>query len=151
MIPLACTTAWTAFGFSLLGILIGAIVAHYLTKDRDVAARKAILDREADIRRRHFRKHVLKYRYLLERTPHDRPDDVWTRYSETAPDFLAEAAIVDGDFVPRDQFTAIVHRAGHWRRADAESSARSAGKDLRDVLRDSICDVYDFTVRDARA
>src|SRR5437867_2916945 len=140
---LVCITGWTAFGFSLLGILIG----HYLTKDRDAQTRRAILEREADVRRRHFRKHVLECRYVLERTPHNRPDDVWAQYSDMAPDFLAEAALVDGDFAAPDEFNQLVHRAGHWRRSDAESAAQSEGKDLRDILRDSICDVYNFTVR----
>lgn len=144
---LVCTAGWTAFGFSLLGILIGGIVGHYLTKDRDTQARRAILDREADVRRRHFRKHILKCRYVLERTPHDRPDDVWAQYSQMAPDFLAEAALVDGDFASPDEFSQLVHRAGYWRRSDAEFAAQSNGKDLRDILRDSICDVYDFTIR----
>jgi hypothetical protein len=142
----ACISGWTAFGFSLLGMLISGFAAHYLTKDRDAATRRAILEREADVRRRHFRKHVLKCRYLLERTSHDQPEEVWARYSEMAPDFLAEAALVDGDFAPREKFTALVNRAGHWRRPDAEAVAQSSGRDLRDILRDSICDVYDFTV-----
>lgn len=122
-------------------ILTGLIV-HYLTKDRDATARKSILDREADVRRRHFRRHVLKAAYTLERISHERPDDAWTAYCGMAPDILAEAELVAGDYP--SEFDALVKCAAEWRRASAES-ARQQGQALRDVLRDSIRKVYDFT------
>src|SRR6266516_4906726 len=125
---------------ALFCTILTGFVMHYLTKDRDAGVRRVILDREAEVRRREFRRHILKCAYTLERTPHDRPDEVWRAYATMAPEILAEAELVAGDF-PRE-FTALVRRAGEWRHADAESEAHSKNKALRDVLRDSIRDVY---------
>lgn len=139
---------WRVAGPALFCTILTGFITHYLTKDRDAQARKAILEREADIRRRHFRRHVLRCRYVRERTPHNQPDEVWRQYAQMAPDLLAEAALGDGDFRTSSEFKDLVRRAGEWRRNDAEAAAKSEGKDLRDVLRDSIFDVYTFTIKE---
>lgn len=142
------TTLDTAIYLSLFCSLVTGLCVHYLTKDRDTRTRKIVQEREAEVRRRIFRRLLLRSRYTLERTPHDRPDEVWSVYTNLAPELLAEAALVEGDFLPSDEFLIVVRRAGELRRDDAEKEARvSGGKVLRDVLKEAICAVYDFTDR----
>lgn len=118
--------------------LLGAFVGHYLTKDRDVAARRAIDAREADIRRQSFRKFILRCGYSLERTNGGQPRLVWECYAAMAPDIMAEAVLVEGDVRDPEALRVAVRRAGEWRYADAETEAESQGCQLRDVLCDSI-------------
>jgi hypothetical protein len=138
--------AWWGIGASLLSALVTGFIVHYLTKDRDAETRKSILDREADVRRRQFRRHILKASYTLERMSHETPNDaLWKVYCGMAPEILSEAELVVGDF-PSD-FKKLVKRAGEWRWEDAQAAATN-GKTLRDILRDSIRDVYEFANRE---
>jgi hypothetical protein len=112
--------AWWGVWAPIFGSAFVGLLVHYLTKDRDATTRQSILDREADVRRRQFRRHILKCSYTLERTRHDRPDNVWTAYAAMAPDILAEAELVAGDYPA--EFEALIKRAGEWRREDAEAA-----------------------------
>lgn len=56
--------------------VIGWGVGHRLATKRDLIARKAIEEREAELRRRYFRRFIRKCRYTLERTPHTMPQIV---------------------------------------------------------------------------
>lgn len=118
--------------------LIGVFLGHYLTKDRDVAARRAIASREADIRRRSFRKFILRCGYALERTNGGQPRSVWECYAAMAPDIMAEAALVEGDVHDPEALRAAVRRAGEWGYVDAETEAQRHECQLRDILCDSI-------------
>lgn len=138
LIACADFAALTNFGFAVAGALIGGLAAHYLTKDRDVAARRAIAAREADIRRRGFQKFILRCGYTLERTNGGQSRLVWECYAAMAPDILAEAALVEGDVHDPEALRSAVRRAGEWRYADAETEAEHQGCQLRDVLCDSI-------------
>jgi hypothetical protein len=103
----------------VIGGLAGGLFAHWLTKGRDAQMKKAILDREADVRKRKFRQHILRCRYALERVPHDKPNEVWTAYASMAPEILAEAQMVAGDFQP--EFITLVRRAGEWEYAEEQA------------------------------
>lgn len=141
--------AWWGLGAAILANLITGFIVHYLTKDRDAKTRQSILDREADVRRRRFRQHVLKASSTLERMSHQTANDVmWKAYCDMAPDILAEAELVAGDY--SSEFTKLVKRAGEWRWEDAQAAA-TGGKTLRDVLRDSIREVYEFANREVPA
>jgi hypothetical protein len=57
---------------------------------------------------------------------------------------MTEAELVSGDFIPLVDFKRLVACAGEWRQDDAVRKASNTGVTLRDVLRDSILDVYTF-------
>lgn len=62
-----------------------------------------------------------------------------------APDILAEASLVLGDFdAPLEP---LVEQAGNWRIEDAQRLAHERKCNLRDILRDSIKDIDDFISR----
>ena len=133
-----------AVGAPILTGLMGALLAHALTKNRDLATRRAIQRINADLRKRHFKKFILRCRYSLERLPHNNDDELWHKYASFAPDIMTEAELVSGDFIPLVDFKRLVACAGEWRQDDAVRKASNTGVTLRDVLRDSILDVYTF-------
>jgi hypothetical protein len=133
-----------------LGYLIGAssftfaagigvaYLAHRWARDRDIVARSAILDREADVRRREFRKFILKTGFTFERTKGSDADKVWALYESVAPDILAEAALVEGDVRDPKALMAAVRCAGEWKRFNAQAAATQQKCEVRSILRESI-------------
>ncbi len=138
-------TAFWILGPGILGVLIGSIFGHYLTKSRDLETRKSLLKKEADLRRRQFQKQILRIRYTLERTNPEPAERIFSKYAEMMPDFLSEAVLVYDDYPHREGLIRLVERAGHWRLNEAATEGMSKTKDVRDVLRDSFVELYDFT------
>ena len=85
---------------AIASALIGGFLGHYLTKDRDTRMRKAILAREAEIRRREFRRIISRYRSRIERpaTPDHAPEEPWPVFNEALTAIISEAAMCEGDF-----------------------------------------------------
>ena len=130
-------------GFLIL--FLTAFIAHVLTKDRDIGTRRVLATREAEQRRLNFQKYVLLRRYQLERIAHHDDVAVWRAYEGWAPELIAEGNLVVGDFYPVTDFVKLVRQAGEWRREDADKAAQVRGHRLRDVLRDSLVELYLFT------
>lgn len=145
MIACATTSAWINFGFALAGILVGGLVAHYFTKDRDAAARKTLLDREADVRRRQFRKFLHTFRGRIERVDHGSDSAVWAEYARIAPEFKGEAFMVCSDFKEPDTFASLADTVGGWPYNIAEKRAKQEKTNIRQVLCDSIDRLIEFT------
>jgi len=79
--------------------LIGVFFGHYLTKDRDTRTREAILDREAEIRRRDFNRIITKWRCKLIYS--DRSDGTVTprpTFNQAITEIMAEFALCGADF-----------------------------------------------------
>lgn len=140
---------WTVFKLlipSFVSAVGGGFFGHWLASRREIAARSALLSKEAEIRRRAFRRFALKFRYDLERISHLENQKVWDEYAKRASDLLAEASLVVGDYSAPDEFLRLAKRAGEWRHEVAVAEAKKRDCTLRDVLRDSIVAVADFEV-----
>ena len=126
------------YAISACLILATGLLTHYFTSNRDAKMKGAILDREAEVRRRQFARMVRKCRYSLERIKDSDPETVWDRYCEMAPDILADAALVEKDFPNSETLVRLIRRAGEWGRQDANAKARHEGRSLREVLCESL-------------
>ena len=141
--------AWTAFrllGPPLAAAVVGGVIGHLLATEREITARTALLLKEAESRRRGFRRVALKFRYDLERISHLEDQSVWQEYVRQSSDLIAEASLVVGDYAAPNEFFRLAKKAGGWRHEDAQAEATKKGCTLRDVLRDSIVAAADFEV-----
>ena len=141
--------AWWGIGGVILGAFLSGFFTHYLTKDRDATARRSILDRERDLRRRAFRKFLCTFRSRMDRTDDRNEAGVWIKYTELAPEFRGESALVDGDFLDVERFTVLVETVGGWRIQDLRDAARKRQVTIRDVICDSIDELLAFTKKNA--
>jgi len=132
------TAAWWGVGGAVLGALFSGFFTHYLTKDRDAAIRQSILDREADMRRRQFRKFLHCFRGRMERIDHGDVVEIWRKYIELAPEFKGEVALVSGDFSDLMTFAKLADAIGGWRYEDVKKEAERQGTNMRQVICDSI-------------
>jgi hypothetical protein len=75
-------------------------LGHYLTKDRDARMRAAIQKREAEFRRRQFRRVISKWRYSLTipQNPDNTTIDPWRGFSSAIAEISSEFALCDSDF-----------------------------------------------------
>jgi hypothetical protein len=123
---------------TLLLTVLAALVTHYLTKDRDAKTRQSILDREADVRRRQFRKFIYSFRGQMERVDHGDNAAVWKKYIELAPTFKGEAALVSGDFTDQKTFAKFADTIGGWPYETVKAKAQEQGTNMREVICESI-------------
>ena len=137
--------AWWGIGGTLIGALISGFCAHYLTKDRDVRMRKAILEKESDVRRREFRKFIVTSRSRLDRIDHKDERAVWVKYTELAPEIRGEAALVEADYSDASRFSVLIETAAGWGDAALYQEARQRNTNIRDVICDSIDAIITFT------
>lgn len=128
---------WQSFAFAVVGILTGALVAHLLTKSRDLNARNQIFDKEQNLRIASFRKLLIRRRYELERVSHADSSEVWKVYSSFAPEIMAEFAGVSSD-ITDPKTIEVIRVAGEWEEGRARALATKRSVSLRDILRDSI-------------
>ncbi|MCW1885535.1 hypothetical protein OKA04_12415 [Luteolibacter flavescens] len=119
-------------------LILGAVVAHWLTRDREEKAKSALLEREAELRRRSFRKLARVWRYTLERLPNNNASVVWEAYEKMAVEILAEGDLSAPDFKRHDDLMAAIKTAGEIRKRDAEAEAQQNCCSLRELLRDKV-------------
>ena len=139
MITIFASTAnsdWTSFAFALVGILIGGLVTHTFTKDRDARMRQAILDREAEIRRREFIRLIVRgcYRIQHPTTPDHAPEDPWIAYNTSIGEIGSEFPMCEGDFQHAEWVSKALITASNLQKQDVEDKARDSGKSPRQVL-----------------
>jgi hypothetical protein len=128
----------------LLAALVGGYFGHRLASDRDLAGREAVLEKEADVRRRHFRKFALSVRFDLERHG---DADAWKIYNSRAGELMAEGALVESDFTDPQEFKRLLEKAGYCEPGETGEQAKAAGKSVREFLRDAVYDVAEFARR----
>jgi len=129
----------------ILAALISGLVVHRLTKNRDIEGRNAILSKEADIRRRHFRKFLYVFRGRMERIDHTDDAAVWKEYVRLAPEFKGEAALVGGDYLDSSAFLKLADTVGGWPYEQTAQRAKQEASNMRQVICDSIDRLIEFT------
>ncbi|MCB1133298.1 MAG: hypothetical protein KDN05_19410 [Verrucomicrobiae bacterium] len=124
---------WTSFAFTIIGILIGALAAHILTRDRDARTKRSILAREAEIRRREFARLVVRGCCRIQRpaTPDHAPEDPWIAYNSALADISAEC---DGDFPANSRVARALSAAVTLEKQQVEDKVREEGASHRQVL-----------------
>lgn len=137
--------AWWGVWATIFGSLLTGLTVHYLTKDRDARMRKAILEKEADVRRREFRKFIITSRSRLDRIDHKNDGAVWTRYAELAPEIRGEAALVERDYSDASRFATLIETAAGWREVDLRQEAERRQTNIREVICDSLDAITAFT------
>ena len=108
---------------------------------------------EAGLRIRKFKQFLFQSRWELEKTKHTDDNAVWNKYEEIAKDLGGQYQLVREDFnsPERRELDRLVERASTWTPAEAiemakaETVEKGRNVDLRDILRDSIKAVWDFT------
>jgi len=125
---------------AIASALIGGFLGHYLTKDRDTRMRKAILAREAEIRRREFRRIISRYRSRIERpaTPDHAPEEPWPVFNEALTAIISEAAMCEGDFTDGKALDDAIRSAAALRKNDAESRMNKTQTPFRSILSDEL-------------
>lgn len=123
--------------------VFGILVGHYLTKDRDAQARKAILDRESEIRRREFRRIIARYRSRIERpsTPDHAPEEPWPVFNMALTEIIAESAMCEKDFADRKTLDDAIRRATELHQEEAYARARQRDGDFRKVLAEELTQI----------
>ncbi|MEO5915979.1 MAG: hypothetical protein ABIS50_17220 [Luteolibacter sp.] len=136
---------WTSFTFALVGILIGGLVAHTFTKDRDSRMQRIILKREADIRKREFLRLVVRGCYRIQRpaTPDHDPGDPWIAYNEAITEISAEFAMCEGDFPDAPRLLSALRAATTLEKEQVEAKVRESGKSHRCILTGFLADIND--------
>ena len=117
----------------LLGALFGAIIAHYLTKDRDSNMRRVILEREADIRRREFRRLIIRWIYRIQRPPKGQPEDPYFVFEEAMTEISAEFEVCSIDLPEHLKIAERIKEANATTSGGLESMMRREGKSRREL------------------
>ena len=136
------------YGGSLTSL--GWLLGHRLALKRDTIARQAIIDKEADIRRRAFLKFAHFFRGRMERVDYKDDIAVWREYVCLAPQFKGEVALVGGDFVDRVTFAKLADTIGGWPHEDVRSRAQKEKTNMRQIICDSIDRIIEFSEKDAQ-
>jgi hypothetical protein len=125
-------TLLIAVASGLLGIFFG----HRLAGDRDIRMRQAILDREAEIRRREFMRLVVRGCCRIQRpaTPDHAPEDPWIAYNISITEISAEFAMCDGDFSDSTKIVDALSEAATLQKEQVETKVRESGGDHRKIL-----------------
>jgi hypothetical protein len=125
---------------AIASALIGGFLGHYLTKDRDTRMRKAILAREAEIRRREFRRIISRYCSRIERpaTPDHAPEEPWQVFNEALTAIISEASMCEGDFVDGKALDDAIRSATSLCKSDAESRMNKTHTAFRSILSDEL-------------
>ena len=125
-------TLLIAVASGLLGIFFG----HRLAGDRDIRMRQAILDREAEIRRREFMRLVVRGCCRIQRptTPDHAPEDPWIAYNISITEISAELAISYGDFSDSTKIVDALSEAATLQKEQVETKVRESGGDHRKIL-----------------
>ncbi len=119
---------------------IGLFMGHYLTKDRDARTRKAIIERESEIRRREFRRIIARYRSRIERpsTPDHAPEEPWPVFNMALTDIIAEAAMCENDFTDRKALDDAIRSATELRKDDTERHMNQTQTPMRTILSEQL-------------
>jgi len=81
----------------------------------------------------------------MERIDHRDDAAVWAKYTELAPEFKGDAALVVGDFSDQNAFLGLADTIGGWRHEDVKAAAEKNRTNMRQVICESIDRLIIFT------
>ena len=114
-------SAWWLVGATVFSSLLVGFFTHYLTKDRDIAARQAILNKEQDLRKHHFLGFLSRWKCQMYRQGDAEP---YRFYHDTACEIAYEAGVIRADFKNGAAFDSLISTAMSFKRNEIEQDGQ---------------------------
>src|ERR1035441_7563767 len=132
----------------VIGVVVGGLLAHILSVQRENVAREAERTRDRDHRKREFRGYLAELRSRVERISDDSKDpraipELFSSYTSLIHQFHRERAKVTGDFLPVEEFKRLAEALGRlrWEAITQDPQKRRP----RDVVAEAIDVLIRFT------